>query len=410
MRDEHPGIILCVANVAFLLLAGTLVSPAIMPVSAQTSPYPPNAPGMRCGWHGSLNGGGPVASSPAGSAVVVTIGEPSWQQDCFSFPGPAGSTSGGSFPAYEVFPITVHASAGVTFKLEAGAAVPTARQVAQGVRNTTIWTWFNPDSVTTDSSGMAMSNMTLAGAVMPFVPNDISNVSLPISAVTSTGLNGSTGLPIEFEGGYAGGVSVLQSPGPMPFGAGLQGQAGEPTGSIFGVVYSPPASTEAPASIHVSMRLLGTYENGRVGPLPSDVQVSFPQPSFQLQPNSIFYFPVEENNTLKPSNTVPAADYTFAVQETVGNSTYVVPLAVSVALIQTFMGTPGQLASGSLSVQSPPRGVTGLFAFPLGEGVTILATVATIAVLAVILWRRRIPQKQEERPVSVSTLRFGRFP
>ena len=392
MRDNPSGVAFHAWWVILTLVAATLVSTAAVPDSAQTgsSPGAPN-PGPSCGWH-SQNSSTIVASSPAGSAVRIAIGEPSWEQDCFSFPGPAGSTSGTSFPAYEVFPITVHASPGVTVELEAGTATPTAQQIAEdGVRNTTIWTWFNPASVTADSSGLARSNLTLAGAVMPFVPNDISNVSLPIVAVASAGGSGSAGLPIEFEGGNSGGVIILQTPGPIEFGSGIGGQVGEPSDPLFSVVYSPPSSATAPTPLQVSLKVLGTYDNGKVGPMPSDVQVSFPQSSFELQPNSVLYLPVSENNSLKPSNLTSAANYTFAVQETVGSNTYVEPLAVSVSLMQIFAGGsgPSQSSTTTTSAPAPAGGTDEMLTSPIAEVALVLAAAALIVIVTVVALRRR---------------------
>lgn len=338
-----------------------------------------------------------MATSPAGSTVVITIGEPSWEQTCFSFSGPGGSTSGTSFPAYEVFPITIQASPGATFKLEAGAAIPSAQQIKDGVSNTTIWAWFNPDLVQTDSNGVATSNLTLVGAVMPFVPNDISNVSLPIMAVTSTGINGSVGLPIEFEGSSSGGVFVLRSPGPITFGSGIEGQAGGNSEPLFSVVYSPPSSTSTPAPVSVSLQVVGTYVNGKVGPMPSNVQVSFPQPSFELKPNSVFYFPIAESNSLKPSNSLPASTtYTVAVQEKVGSNTYLEPLTVTVSLDQVFMGG---VAPGINSHQASGPWLAALFTTPFGAGIIILIPIASILVLAVaviVVRRKRTTQKQDD--------------
>jgi len=281
----------------------------------------------------------------------------------------------------------------MTFRLEAGQAIPSAQQIAEdGVRNTTIWTWFNPDSIVTDSSGVARSNLTLVGAVMPFVPNDISNVSLPITAVASGGVKATVGLPIEFTGGNSGGVVVLQTPGPISFGAGIEGQAGNPSDPLFSVVYSPASSATTAAPLGVSLKVLGTYDNGKVGPMPSDVQVSFPQPSFQLAPHSVFYFPVSENNSLKPSTVAPSATYIFAIQEKVSDSTYVVPLTVSVSLVQIFAGGTAQRVGASVTGASPD---------PLWTYVPFLVAVAIIAVAAsavFVLWRSRNSRGKEENP------------
>lgn len=386
-KGIHP------ATFAVLILSMGILPVTAMPATAQTSSPNPH-PGPSCGWNGPLNGGGIVASTPSGSDVAVTIGEPSWQQDCFSFPGAGGSTSGTSFPAYEVFPITIRAPQGMTFRLEAGQAIPSAQQIAEdGVRNTTIWTWFNPESVVINSSGVARSNLTLVGAVMPFVPNDISNVSLPISAVAASGVKSTVSLPIEFTGGNWGGVVVLQAPGPISFGAGIEGQAGNPSDPLFSVVYSPAGSATAATPLEVSLKVLGTYDNGKVGPMPSDVQVSFPQPSFELAPYSVFYFPVSENNSLKPSSLVPSANYVFALQEKVGNSTYVVPLSVSVSLVQIFAGGTAQRVGPSLTSGSSD---------PLWANAPFLVAVAIIAVaasLVFVLWRGRGSRGKEENPL-----------
>lgn len=333
-----------------------------------------------------------MASSPAGSAVVVAIGEPSWQQDCVY-----GNNSMTSYPDHEVFPIAVHASPNTAITLQTGEAVPTAQQVAEGIHNATLWTWFNPSTVETDQTGIARSNLTLAGAVMPFVPNDIANVTLPIIASAPTGLNGSAGLPIEFEGGVS---AVLQSAGPIAFGGGIQVQANGSASPRFDAVYSPPGSSSS-APLQVSMSVLGTYDNGSIGPLPTDVQVSFPQPSFEMPPHSLVYFNVDESNSLHYSNTTLAAAYTFAVQEKVGNETFVVPLAVSVSLIEVTNGFPGSAGQGAVFGASNSTSSTAATlkstSMALGiEPVVGLGLLAlAVAGVAVFLIRRPKPARDE---------------
>jgi len=389
MRSAAIAIILAV-----LIMAAASV--ATKPVLAQnTPPGPPNLPpGVpappSCGWNNPANSSALVASSPAGSSVVVTIGEPSWQQDCIysSTPGGGGSTT--SYPEYEVFPITVHASPNTTITLQTGEAVPTAQQVAEGIHNATLWIWFNPGMVETDATGMARSNLTLAGAVMPFVPNDVANVTLPIIASASTGLNGSAGLPIEFEGGVS---DVLQSVGPITFGGGIQVQANGSASPRFDAVYSPPGSSSSSAPLQVSMSILGTYENGSIGPLPPDVQVSFPQQTLELPPHSLVYFNIDETNTLKPSNSSGFDTYTFAVQEKVDNATYVAPLMVSVSLEETiFPGGVAVMGTASGGPASTTTSNSATAGAPGSEGIEIgvaLATVALVAALAVVLGLER---------------------
>ena len=387
MRSAAIAVTLAV----LIILAAASV--ATKPALAQNTPpnLPPGAPApASCGWNNPANSTALVASSPAGSAVVVTIGEPSWQQDCIYSSTPGGGSSTTSFPEYEVFPIAVHASPNTTITLQTGEAVPTAQQVAEGIQNATLWTWFNPGTVETDPTGMARSNLTLAGAVMPFVPNDVANVTLPIIASASTGLNGSAGLPIEFEGGVS---AVLQSVGPITFGGGIQVQANGSASPRFDAVYSPPGSSSSSAPLQVSMSVLGTYINGSIGPLPPDVQVSFPQQTLELPPHSLVYFNVDETNTLKPSNSSGFDTYTFAVQEKVDNATFVAPLVVSVSLQETIFGgevaTTGAAAGGlaiTTTSSSQTAGAPGLEGIEIGVA---LATVALVAALAVVLGLER---------------------
>jgi hypothetical protein len=368
----------------------------IAPVAAQTAPpnLPPGAPTFsNCGWNTAENSTAVVATSPAGSAVAVAIGEPSWQQDCFTNTAAEGSTASTSFPAYEVFPVTVHGPPNTAVTFQADKAVPTAAQVAEGIHNATLWAFFDPWTVETDSAGLAGANFTLAGAVMPFVLNDVANVTLPILASAPTGV-ATVGLPIEFEGGVS---TILQAPGPISFGSGIGGQAGSPSNPAFNVVYSPFAASASPP-LQVSMQVLGSYQNGSVGPMPQDVQVSFPQQSFVMQPDSILYYQVDETNSLNYSSSASANTYTFAVQETVGNSTYVVPLTVSVSLeeiVQGGFGAPAGTTTQSatyVKASKPTEAVTPVVVpttTNVGAGVSgtneaVLGVMVLVAVLAVL--------------------------
>jgi hypothetical protein len=381
---------------ALVLLVSVSVSATIRPVLAQNAPpgppnLPPGAPTPpSCGWNTPAKPDAVVASSPPGSAVAVTIGEPSWEQYCVSSSTPGGGGTTSSFPAYEVFPIAIQASANTAITLQTGQAVPTAQQVAEGIHNASIWTWFNPGTVETDSAGLARSNLTLAGAVMPFVPNDIANVSLPIVASASTGVNGSAGLPIEFEGGVS---AILHSVGPITFGMGIQVQAGNSASPRFDVVYSPPGWSNS-TPLQVSMKVLGTYQNGSIGSPPPDVRVSFPQQTLELPPHSIVYFNVDETNSLKPSNATGVDTYTFAVQEKVANNTYVVPLTVSVSLQEViFNGGAGAIAgaapAGSASNTTGDSQTAGRSASQTAAVEVALAIVALVAALAIAVGLKR---------------------
>jgi hypothetical protein len=136
------------------------------------------------------------------------------------------------------------------------------------------------------------------------------------------------------------------------------------------------------------MSVLGTYVNGSIGPLPPDVQVSFPQPTLELPPHSLVYFNVDETNTLEPSNSSGFDTYTFAVQERVDNATFVAPLTVSVSLEEITIGvggaTIGNVAAGAASTtsNSSTAGARGSQGIEIGVA---LATVVLVAAIAVVL-------------------------
>lgn len=297
-------------------------------VSTQTSLATGPPQPISCGYHSEENANQVVASSPLGAGVRITVGEPSWLQLCETI-GRAGE----SFPAYEVFPVKVYATPGTSFSLSIGRASHTPQQIAMGFLNNTIWTGFNPVNVTTNSEGFALSNFTLAGAVMPFVPNDIANVSLPIIAHSPSGIHVAAGLPIEFSGSEVGGIDiihVLNAPGPLTFSGAMQGSAGNPTGYAYGIVYAPPASSAFTKPLPMILSVAGSWNNGIVGPLPPGVQVTIAQPSFILEPNQVFYFFIDENNSIAQSTAQSASNFTFAIQENVGGNSYLEPLSVSI--------------------------------------------------------------------------------
>ena len=361
----------------------------IITANANSSKSVPQNLDFSCGYHASRNQTRTVASSSGGSAVKMTIGEPSWVEACNTVSSGTGASSV-TFVAYEVFPITIIAGPNVTFALHAATASPTPQQLAIGVYSNTIWTGFNPLHVTTNPDGIARSNFTLAGAVMPFVPNDIANVSLPLEARSSNGLAGSVDLPIEFTGKQIGGVDVihvLQSPGPIQFEGTMQGSPGNSIQYAYGLVFSPPTSSAGTSPINVSLSVVGSWNAGLVGPLPPSIQVSVVQPRFELVPNQVFYFWVDENNSLGQNNILGSNTYTFAVQEMVGNHTYVEPLSVS-------MASGGIFASFGAFGSSPASGGTGLpwgLSFDEYLWLIVVALVSVVLVGLVLLHRRKTP-------------------
>lgn len=364
-----------------------------LPVSsAQDNNLPSSlSPGLECGYHANQNASNVVANSSSGQPFSVVVGYPSWLQVCHTVYFEQGSSSV-SFVGYEVFPVTVIASPGVTFTLMNGSAIPSAEQIAIGIRSNPIWTEFDPVQATTDSNGTARSNFTLAGAVMPFVPNNIANVSLPITAQAPDGSQESAGLPIEFTGWEVGGdylIHVVRSPGPLQFSGTLQGSPGNPSGYAYGIVYAPIVSSGNPQTLHVNLSVVGTWSNGAVGPPPQGVKVTVSQTGFDLTPGQVFYFWFDENNTLASADVSGSNSYVFAIQETVGNSSYLEPLAVSIS-------------NGSIFPPSgPPRGPISLPTLSAFAAIVIAAASSTLG--ASILMKRRRLSANSRRQYLVTT-------
>jgi YVTN family beta-propeller protein len=347
-------------------------------VSTQTSLATGPPQPISCGYHSAKNGNQVVASSSSGAGVRIIVGEPSWLQLCETI-GRAGE----SFPAYEVFPVKVYATPGTLFALSIGRASYTLQQIAMGLVNNTIWTGFNPLNVTTNSEGFALSNFTLAGAVMPFVPNDLANVSLPIIARSPSGAQVAAGLPIEFSGSEVGGIDiihVLNEPGPLTFSGAMQGSAGNPTGYAYGIVYAPPTSNALAKPLPVTLSVAGSWNNGIVGPLPPGVQVTIAQPNFVLEPSQVFYFFVDENNSITQSTAQPASNFTFAIQENVGGNSYLEPLSVSLVSGEIF-GSFGAFPTSS----GTPAGGSSENGFYSELGLIAVAVIVAVTFCTVYL-------------------------
>ena len=278
-----------------------------------------------CGYHQAQDSKSVVASSPTDSPVIVSLGEPSYYEACHSAPI-QGGTMGVGFVAYETFPVIISGPPNAAVTLKAIDTSPSPQQVANGVNGNKLWTWFNPINIQTDINGMGHSDFTLVGAVMPFVPNDIANVSLPIVASSGLGTQGVANLPIEFTG-YSGGA-IIQSANPMFFERALVGETGNLGIYRYVIVYTPP-QPNATIPLRVNMSVVGSWQNGQVGPMPSGIDVRVVPQSFDLVPDQPFYFGITETNNLEPSTNT--RDYTFSVQEQLGNSIYLEPLNVTIA-------------------------------------------------------------------------------
>ncbi len=175
-----------VALVVSLALAclSAVVAPTLVAVTGSPSEGVPEE--VACGWH-SPTGTDIVAASSQSAAVSVNVSEPSWMEQCTSYPGPDGSSSAGASVAYEVFPVTISAPAGSSLTLSWETPTPSPEQLAIGVRTNELWVHFDPAVAVAGPGGTVTANLTLAGAVMPFVPNPVSNVSLPVVVTSKSG-------------------------------------------------------------------------------------------------------------------------------------------------------------------------------------------------------------------------------
>ena len=146
---------------------------------------------------------------------------------------------------------------------------------------------------------MATSNLTLAGAVMPFVPErrfqcHASNHRIGIDRPEWLRRS-----PYRVRG-----RSVRCPPVGRPHNLwrghpDAGGRFGEP--QVRRCLQPSRLERLLSAPLQVRMSVLGTYVKGGIGPLPPDVQVSFPQQPLELPPNSLVYFNFDVTNTLKPS-------------------------------------------------------------------------------------------------------------
>jgi hypothetical protein len=180
-----------------------------------------------------------------------------------------------------------------------------------------MWAKFVPSYLPDVGPEGAATTLLIAGALMPFVPNQF-NVSVFMDAVGSSGSEGEAFLPVE----PVLPVEVLHAPGPINSqievnyanAALTTGQTGT---VVYGVVYDP-ASQSAGSSLSISMRISGILENGAVQPLPSWLTVSQPEPSFKLPANEPYYFGFD----MTISSTAPQGLYSLALAETINGQSF----------------------------------------------------------------------------------------
>ena len=159
-------------------------------------------------------------------------------------------------------------------------------------------------------------DMLLAGAVRPFVDNDISNVSMIIQATTGDGAFGEAALPLE---GSAGPIVIhsLSPPSQQSEGPSWTVFAANQTNfGIYSMVYDP-ASGDSSQSLPVSASIVGFFNaSGETGPQPSWLQFFMPQSSTNLSMTAYnpLYFEIGYTST----SAAPLGTYTLVVDVNVG--------------------------------------------------------------------------------------------
>ena len=341
--------------------------------------------GYDCGPHAASNGTQVVAASQAGAAVRVTVGSPSWFGVCEYAQG-AGDAIGISFVGYETFPVTIQAAPGTDVTLQTGGVLASPQLADEG--NGTVWTSFNPPSVTTGPSGAATSTLTLAGAVMPFT--SVSNGStdaLPIIAQASGSVSVANLTIVPTDSVEA----VMRAPGPFPLPA-SESASGSSNVDLFpfGVVYSPGPGA-APQPLNVSVDVLGSWSNGAVAPLPQSISVVVDQTDLSVPPDELIFLAIDINTTAT-NDTQTAYNLTLALRETVNGQSYTETLALSVSGdgYPICVGCPPFLAS-------PPAGAEQSALGDLSVAIAV-AVVVSVYLVAFASLRKRQTVDAEGEP------------
>jgi hypothetical protein len=258
---------------------------------------------------------GPAARVDRG--VSILVGDPAVHYGCFS-----SSQSTVCGPQWEDWPVTVKSNASTDVYLNASSVMLGA------------WAEFVPSHLSNVGPEGVQTHMILAGAVRPFVNNDISNVSMIIRGVAGNGGWGQALLPIE------GGDDVVSIRSPSPvnityfdrnsFGV-TQNQSS--TG-YFPLVYDP-GGAPTNASLTEYFSLIGMINGSRVSSVPSWLKLDVLSSSLTLQA----YLPNYIELSVSASADTPAGGYALLIKGTVdGNSSYfIIPFVVSPPV---YMGPP----------------------------------------------------------------------
>jgi hypothetical protein len=208
-----------------------------------------------------------------------------------------------SFVLYQVIPVTVY------------AATPTPMNLSVSSLLSSAWAHLTNASVIASPTG-GNTTLTITGAVV-----DSQGSGLTVEANSST-LTLNSSLGVEFNGvgnGVGNGAIVLRTPSdqllPSAMGGSDQGMA---TYELE-MVYDPANVTADPATLNVSLDVLGILVNGSIQSLPNVLSVGFTNTTFTLaryQPNFVSIF--HETESFNPTSY---NNYTLVVAETVNGAT-----------------------------------------------------------------------------------------
>ena len=238
-------------------------------------------------------------NSRVDSGLRVQIGSPAVHY--VSFTAPQSTSSG---PSWEDWPLTVYSNTTTDVDLSAGSVI-------DGV-----WVQFVPSHLANVGPAGTTTHMLLAGAVKPFVNNDISNVSMIIRATGQNGARGQVLLPVERTWavtpiGSAQAVNLTTSLEShfMVF----QNQTGY---DWFPFVYDP-GGFATDASLTESFSLVGMVNGSVVSGIPSWLRVDVVTSSVTLAAHVPAYVEV----TLAPSASAPLGNYAILVKGVIDGQT-----------------------------------------------------------------------------------------
>ena len=240
--------------------------------------------------------------------LKVQVGDPAVHY--FSLSNPNYTVSG---PSWEDWPVTVYSNTTTGVDLSAASVIYGNRVE------------FVPSHLADVGPAGATTHMLIAGAVRPFVNNDISNVSLMVRASGEGGRLGEALIPMEGSG-Y---ITVLRSSTPsnatvggqQPFWA-TQGQTDYGADSL---VYDP-GGAPSNSSLRVGLSIVGLVNGTRVSGVPSWLSLGLLAPTLTLEA----YQPVFLRFSARAAANAPVGDYAFLVRYVFGGQAgyLVVPLEV----------------------------------------------------------------------------------